>query len=384
MTEIARRAARKIWMVLPSLAGGGAERMALTLASGLRRLDRNPTLYVFAREGSFIDEAATVVPVVASRARSRLGHIVDLRGRILDAQPDVVMSFLSYAGPLAAARLSGSRAKVVFSIQTPIGPFLDDPDFPWGRQLTRPLFTKALGAALRRADAVAVASRGVGDEVVGRFGAPGDRVQVIQNPVDLDRVRSRACEAISPDMLPPANVATIVAAGRLAGVKNYPLLFDAFERVRASLPCRLIVLGGGELDASLRARVRERGLEDAVSLLGFQENPWKLMARADVFALTSRYEGFGNVLVEAMALGLPVVATASAGTRDIVRDGANGILVDSHDAASFAAALSRVLSDAQFRSQLSECARRSAAEYDLPLIARRYTALFDQLVNSTL
>jgi glycosyltransferase involved in cell wall biosynthesis len=97
-----------------------------------------------------------------------------------------------------------------------------------------------------------------------------------------------------------------------------------------------------------------------------------MMARADVFALTSRYEGFGNVLVEAMACGVPVVATDSSGTRDIVRDGVDGLLVSDHGAAAVASALERVLADQALRRRLAAAAECGAERFGLPVIAAEY------------
>jgi glycosyltransferase involved in cell wall biosynthesis len=105
---------------------------------------------------------------------------------------------------------------------------------------------------------------------------------------------------------------------------------------------------------------------------GFQRNPWKYIARADVFALSSRYEGFGNVLIEAMACGVPVVATSSPGTRDIVTHGADGLLVEAHEPAALAAALERVLGDPALRERMSKEARRRAQAFALPTIAEAY------------
>ena len=99
----------------------------------------------------------------------------------------------------------------------------------------------------------------------------------------------------------------IVAAGRLAEAKNYPLLIDAIAELRKQIDVRLFILGTGELEPAIRERIRERGLDASIILCGFQKNPWKYIGKADVFALSSRYEGFGNVLIEAMACGVPVV-----------------------------------------------------------------------------
>ena len=171
----------------------------------------------------------------------------------------------------------------------------------------------------------------------------------------------------------------IVAAGRLADAKNYPLLIDAMGVLRQSTPARLFILGEGELEPSLRRQIAERGLDDAVTLLGFQRNPWKFIARADVFALSSHYEGFGNVLIEAMALGIPVVATASAGTRDIVNHGIDGLLVEPHTPEAMAGALRRVLDDGDVRRAMSRAAAVAAERFAAPRVIARYHAVLERL-----
>jgi glycosyltransferase involved in cell wall biosynthesis len=141
----------------------------------------------------------------------------------------------------------------------------------------------------------------------------------------------------------------------------------------------LFVLGQGAEAGAILDRAAALGLRDAVVLCGFQPNPWKYIARADVFALTSRYEGFGNVLVEAMACGVPVVATRSAGTSDIVRDGVDGVLVDRHEPAAVAAALERILSDDRLRRRMGDEARIGAARFAAPAIASQYERVFREL-----
>ena len=205
-------------------------------------------------------------------------------------------------------------------------------------------------------------------------------MRVVPNPVDLERVAAAAVEPLDAEFRAQWTSPVIVAAGRLAEAKNYPLLIDAMAVLRQRIPARLFILGQGELEGEIRARIAERGLADAVVLCGFQRNPWKFIAKADVFALTSHYEGFGNVLVEAMACGVPVVATASAGTRDIVRDGEDGLLVTTHDAVSVAGALERVLGDAARRAQMSRAARAHAVDFALNVVASKYDTLFQGLL----
>ena len=179
----------------------------------------------------------------------------------------------------------------------------------------------------------------------------------------------------------PGGVPVIVSAGRLAEAKNWPLLIDALQWLKQELAFHAILLGQGELEPEIRRRIDAAGLAGDVTLCGFQSNPWKFMARGDVFVLTSHYEGFGNVLVEAMACGTPVVATASPGTRAIVESGSNGILVEQHDARSVADALALVLRDRGLRDRLRGAARVSAEGYDAGAIAGAYDRLLQQVAG---
>jgi len=209
---------------------------------------------------------------------------------------------------------------------------------------------------------------------------PRERIQIVHNPVDLDAVRSMADEPLDPSHEAVWSHPAIVAAGRLADAKNYPLLLDAVAVLRRTVPARLFILGQGEREAGMRDQIERLGLGDAVVLCGFQKNPWKYIARADLFALTSRYEGFGNVLIEAMACGVPVVATSSPGTREIVTAGADGLLVDSHEPDAMAAALARVLTDEALRRRLAAGARSSASRFALPTIAAAYDGVLHRVL----
>jgi glycosyltransferase involved in cell wall biosynthesis len=236
-------------------------------------------------------------------------------------------------------------------------------------------------AAYRLADAIVTTSAGVADDLVAAFGVPRGHIQVVHNPVDLDAIRTMAGEPLEPAHEREWTRPVIVAAGRLADAKNYPLLLDALAMLRRTVPAKLFILGQGDREAAMRERIALLGLDGAVVLCGFQQNPWKYIARADVFALTSRYEGFGNVLVEAMGCGVPVVATASPGTREIVTDGSDGLLVDRHEPDAVAASLERVLTDAALRQHLATGARRGAARFALPAIATAYDGLLHRMLT---
>lgn len=371
---------RKICFVLPSLAGGGAERAAVHILNTLDGQQWDRSMYLFDRVGPYLDEVSSDIRLSSGTDHSRLGRWQALRRFIRETRPEIVVSFLSYFSVLTAARAAGVGARVVFNQQTPMTAFLADGDYPWRGAWHRRVFTLVTRTGYAAADLVVATSRGVADDLQSAFGVNPAQLRVVPNPVDLERVAAAAVEPLDAEFQAQWTSPVIVAAGRLAEAKNYPLLLDAMALLRQRIPARLFILGQGELEGAIRARIAERGLADAVVLCGFQRNPWKFIAKADVFALTSHYEGFGNVLVEAMACGVPVVATASAGTRDIVRDGEDGLLVTTHDAVSVAGALERVLGDAARRAQMSGAARAHAVDFALHVVASKYTTLFEGLL----
>ena len=358
--------------MLPSLAGGGAERAAVQILNALDDAAWERSMYLFRKEGPYLGDVSPSVRLHAGTEDSRVGRWQALRRFVRETRPDVVVSFLSYFTVLTAVKAAAVGARVVFNQQTPMSAFLTDGDYPWRRRWHRHAFATVTRAGYAAADLIITTSQGVADDLVAAFGVARARVRVVHNPVDLDAVAVAAQEPIEPVHAAAWQRPVIVAAGRLAEAKNYPLLIEALALLRPRVPARLFILGQGDEDRAIRALVAARGLDAAVVLCGFQKNPWKYIARADVFALTSHYEGFGNVLVEAMACGVPVVATRSSGTSDIVRDGVDGLLVDRHEPAAVAAALERVLSDEPLRTRLASEARVGAERFALPAIAATY------------
>ena len=367
---------RRVSFVLPSLNGGGAERAAVQVLNGLAADKWDRSMFLFERTGPYLADLDPSIALTSSPSPSRVERWQALRRFVKEGEPHVVVAFLSFATALSAARAAQTGARVVFNQQTPMTAFLGDADYEWRHGWRRTVFTATSRLTYSAADLIVATSNGVAEDLTKNFGVNPDAIQVVPNPVDLDAVRARAGEAVEIDV--DRETPVIVAAGRLADAKNYPLLIDAIAVLRRTLPVRLLILGQGELEQSLRRHIADRQLEGAITLLGFQRNPWKYIARADVFALSSHYEGFGNVLIEAMAVGVPVVATASAGTRDIINHGVDGLLVEQHDADSLAAALAGVLSSPDRRRAMSGEARVAAERFAAPRVIARYNAVLEQ------
>jgi glycosyltransferase involved in cell wall biosynthesis len=362
----------KVCFVIPSLAGGGAERVAVQVLNALDGDRWERSMYLFARSGPFLGDVAPAVRLESAGTSSRVGRWRGLRCFVRRARPDVVVAFLSYLSVLTATRAARVGTRVIFDVETPVSAFLTDSEYRWSGRWNRRLFSAAMRIGCALADLIVATSRGVAEDLVDSFGAPSARVHVVPNPVDLAAVAAAAQEPLDRTIQARWKPPVIVAAGRLAEAKNYPLLIDAFALLRERMPASLFILGKGDEESALREMIQVRGLGDVVHLCGFQTNPWKYIARADVFALTSRYEGFGNVVVEAMACGVPVVATSSPGTRDIVSSGVDGLLVERHEPAAVAEALARVLTDGDLRTRMIETARRNVERYRIESVALTY------------
>jgi glycosyltransferase involved in cell wall biosynthesis len=323
-------------------------------------------MYLFKREGPYLADIPSSVRLESASSESRLGRLLELRRFIRDTRPDLVVSFLSYFTVLAAAKAAGVGARVVFVLGTPMSAFLNDADYHWKTPSHRAVFTLITRAGYNLADAIATTSTGVSDDLMRHFGVRENAIKVVHNPIDFDALAGASTEPLESTDERAWNHPAIVSAGRLAEAKNYPLLIDAMALLRRRLPAaRLFILGQGDQEPRLR---------------GFQRNPWKYIARADVFALTSRYEGFGNVLVEAMACGVPVVATSSPGPLEIVQDNVDGMIVPEHTAAAVANALEAMLTDERRRASMAAAAKEASRRFALPAIAGQYDTWFSELV----
>lgn len=365
----------KVLFVIPTLTSGGAERVAVAVLGGLDGARYERALYLFSADHAvYLHRVAPGIRVIVAREHSWIGRMRELAAYLGEFKPDIVMPFLSYFITAVAVRVAGVRSTVIFNQGTPTSGFLEDADFQWRRPWRRRLFAAMTRFFYARADAVVATSTGVADDLVTNYGVPRSKIRTLHNPVDLDAIAQQSREDVAAGLAADAPV--VAAAGRLAGVKNYPLLIDAIAELKPRV--HAWILGEGPERARLESLANERGVGPLVRFLGFQPNPWSYIARADVFALTSTYEGFGNVLIEAMACGTPVVATRSVGTIEIIQNEINGLLVEASPSA-VAAAINRVLHDRELRDRLVTRARKDVEHYALPNVAARYEALFQQV-----
>ena len=373
-------AACELLVVLPSVGGGGAERAALDLLRSLDRHKFHITLALFTKSGRFLEQLPPDLEVIDLRGRQAydIRLIWRLAGLIRRLRPEVVFSVLRYTNliTLLACRLAGCPSQVVVNEQNL--PSAEFALFGGGG-----IKTTAIRWLYPKAARVTCIAEGIARELIEKYGIPSRLVEVVPNPVDLTRVRSLGQTAPDHPWF-QLDQPVLVAAGRLHHQKGFDVLIRAFAQVRRSIPCKLLILGEGSLQQELQRLIESLGLTEDAQLAGFQENPYNYMAHAAAFVLSSRYEGFGNVLVEALALGTPVVSTrCPVGPEEILEEGKTGILVPPEDELALAEAILRVLQDRELSATLSSNGPARAEAYSLTRITARYETLFSGLAGET-
>lgn len=315
----------RISLFLPSLRGGGAERVMLNLARGFAERGYEVDLVLAKAEGPYLSQVPDNIRVIDLKSPRVLYSLPGLIRYLRQERPHALLSALDHANVIAlwAKKLSRVPTRVVVSVHSTISKASANPRSL--REKLTPLFIRIF---YTWADAVVAVSRGVADDLIKLTKLPQEKVHIIYNPVVTSELFAKAEEPLDHPWFGPGEPPVILSVGRLTPAKDYSTLIRAFDLVRKEMPVRLMILGEGEERPKLEALIRELKLEKDVALPGFVDNPYKYMKHATVFVLSSQWEGLPTVLIEALALGVPVVSTdCPSGPREILNNGEYGRLV---------------------------------------------------------
>lgn len=355
----------RIAILLPDLRPGGAERLHVNLAKDwcARGIDvefvlRRPVGELLRA----IPAQATIVDLSAMRVRN---VIWPLRRYLKARRPDALLAAmwpLTVVAPLVA-KIAGFSGRVVVSEHAPLS-------IAYSRKGRLHNFVMAMSMTLgyRLADARVAVSSGVAEDIARLAAIGRNDVAVVHNPAATGR---RVVPSPDSRPIPSTLGPLIVTVATLKPVKRHDLLIRAFAMLR--LPrARLCIIGEGSERHRLEALAEELGIASQVLLLGFETDPTRWYSHADVFVLSSDYEGFGNVLVEALEQGAPIVSTdCPVGPREILEDGRHGILVPVGNVEALASAIQSALSTEHDRGALM----RRAADFSLEKASAAYLDL---------
>jgi N-acetylgalactosamine-N,N'-diacetylbacillosaminyl-diphospho-undecaprenol 4-alpha-N-acetylgalactosaminyltransferase len=375
-----------ILFIINSLAANGAERVLVKLLEHLPRLNRHLNLSLLVLEE--VDNPLKIPQNVVIHSRgispgrsniSKLAAIpiyaTKIKKIVREYNISRVVSFLSRANyvNLLARKLQSPHTAIISERNIPsiLYKTLGISDI-LNRVLKRILYPGA--------HSIIAISNGVKMDLRNNFSIDEKKIFVIYNPIDIDEIKSKRIEEIENQWLKNNIFLTIITVGRLEKPKNQELLITAFKMVAEKIPnSRLIIIGEGNLRNELKILVSRFRIDDKVEFTGYRQNPFAYMARADLFTLSSDTEGFGNVIIEAMACGCPVISTdCPSGPGEIITSGENGILTEPANMEDLSKAMIKLLQNNTIREKMIKNAYKRAEDFSLNKILKQY---YQQICN---
>lgn len=366
---------KKILFVSPNLAAGGAQRQLINIANGLHRRGYEVSVFLFYDKGNLRDSLDKNIKTFSPSSIKFLERpkflgilygTLKLLGIVMTEKPDLLYSRQWPKMPVA---IIGKILKVkTVSVE--------------GNNLEhtlllrkRPLLFRIRKLCAQLSDKVVANSKSLACEVKEIFGLDSE-VAVIYNGIDIDDIREKSKEEQNHKWL-GTEAPLILAMGYLKDdQKGFSYLLEALEIVNRAKPARLIIIGNGK-KGKLEELSERLSIRDKTDFFSTVPNPFPYMARADIFACSSLYEGLSNVILEALALGKPVISTDHKhGANEIIENGKNGILVPARDPQKMADAILKVLEDGELRQSLEAEAKKRSENFSRDKMISGYEKLF--------
>lgn len=347
--------------------GGGVQAVQVTLARALAQRGLPVSCVLPQAKGPHLRHLPERVQLVDLGTRNPLTLVRRLARYLRENRPRLLVAAQHHTivAAVLARRLAGSRVPLVAVQHNTLSEVCRNSPY----RLTRWFIPTALRLLLPQADTIAAVSEGVAQDLADTLGIPRSRVTVLHNPVIGEDHAARAAEVAGHPWMDDKDAPIVLAVGSLIERKDFATLIRAFAQLARHPSARLVLLGEGPERLRLEGLVGELGLTDRVALHGFVPNPLAFMAKADVLALSSRVEGMPTVIIEALACGIPVIATdCPHGPAELLCDGTYGRLVPVGNAEAMAQALDGALSERRDPDRQ----RRRAADFTVAKAVERY------------
>lgn len=374
---------RKILFFIPSLAGGGAERTIVNIINHLDYSKFDPVL-VMCQEITFDYQKNEYIDFLNKKCKiiylncklnklSIFKLILELKKCINREKPDLIFSTRLKVNIIAMI------SKILAKGNVPIVLRESTNRSEEGISKILKLITKYF---YNKANYVIALSNGVKTDLVQNFRIKRDKIKVIYNPVDLHHIKNQSKESIEENFLFKGDSKIIISVGRLFEQKDFKTLIKAFKIVDFKIDAKLVILGKGPLEKELKQLAKDLGIENKVYFLGFKKNPYKYIKRANLFVLSSKFEGFGHVIVESMAVGTPVISTdCKSGPGEILENGKYGKLVNVGDSKGLANEIISLLNDSDSCHYFSKIGIERSLFFEAKKIIKEYEDIFLKVTN---
>lgn len=314
-----------IAIFLPSLVGGGAERVMLNLAIALSQEGQSVDLVLATATGPYLSQVPSEVNIVDLKQNRTLASLPALIRYLRKTRPKAIISALDHANLVAiwAKYLAIVPTKVTVTVHNNLNKLMSHADAKRGK-----VIPSLMRLFFPTAHKIIAVSDGVGEGLLTTLKLPSEKITTIYNPVISDDLLAKANADIEHPWLRSGNTPVIMGIGRLDPQKDFPTLITAFATLRKQREAKLIILGEGQKRQELEALIKKLNLSNDVDLPGFVDNPYAYLSKVNLFVLSSIWEGLPTVLIEALALNIPVVATdCESGPKEILKDGKHGRLI---------------------------------------------------------
>ncbi len=360
--------------IIPNLDYGGAEKTCATFVNELSRLGHSCKIFLSEETNNYrlnpVISTEIINRFTKKRGPGKLLFLFRYYSKLAEAiqkfAPDILVSSLQLANiqTLIALKLIPAQ-KRPFCIIRQEGVFPTPPGF-----LARKLYPTA--------DRIIAVSEGLRKYLLENIALPPDKVTTLYNPCNLNEVETLSLQEVDHPWF-ASTIPIIINVARLVEQKDHETLVRAFQKVLLKKTARLLIVGDGPLKIKLETMVAKLELNDSVCFLGFENNPYRYVSKAKVFVLTSRSEGFGNVILEAMSCGTPVISTDCPwGPKEIIEHGQSGYLVPLGDEATLTKRILSVLEQDPPTDSLVENAKGAIQKFDLPNVIEKFLALLPE------
>lgn len=323
---------KKISFFIPSLNAGGIEANTIRLAKAFLREGYLVDLVVSTSQGHYRERVPDQIKIIDLKCNRIFKTLPKLINYIRKEKPSVVISASEGANIVASickSFIKNTSTKVIISIRTHLTTEYKK-NSNKKNKFIMPLLSRIF---YPKVDSIVAVSKGVADDASEFLKIPREKINVIYNPIVDETIEKLSKVKVNHKFFKEnRDYVIILGAGRLTKQKDFKTLIYAFKEVKKSISCKLVIVGEGEERGKLQSLIKKLGIEEDTDLVGFVQNPYCFMKNADLFVLSSAWEGFGNVIVEAMATGTNVVSTnCPSGPSEILDNGNFGELVEVGD-----------------------------------------------------
>lgn len=352
---------RKILIIVPSLRGGGSERVISILVRHLDKTKFKITLVMLQKEGEYLQDLPEDVEVVDLEAKQARYAIVKIVSNIKRIKPDVVLSTLGYLNLLMAMirPLLPKRIRFVGRESNTVS--IKNKYYKYPR-----LYDWLYRIFYKNFDLIVSQSEYMKKDLIENYRMDAEKIIVINNPVETEKIENFANEASG--LLLQRNKTNLLAVGRLTHQKGFDLLIKTMKKLGSGF--HLTILGDQRGKKDLVQLAERLGVADNITFAGFQKNPYTYLRQADLFVLSSRFEGFPNALIEANCCGIPAVAfDCPGGTGEIIQTGLNGFLCRCGDIDDLALKIQEAIEYPFDQTKIRDMIRN---KYDVNTIMNQY------------